>query len=190
VAAIADDIAYNSHDIDDGLRAGLLRLEALADVPLAGRFVDVRAGGDTQRVIYNVTRRMITALVDDVVRETRGRLAALPEQSLEGVRAAGQPVVAASMEMAAELEGLKDYLYANVYRHPRVMRVMADAERIVRDLFERYMADPGALPEQWRPDGADETARAGVVADFVAGMTDRFALREHRRLFDATPELR
>ena len=150
-AAIADDIAYNSHDLDDGLRAGLLSLDDLADVPLAGRFVREvpRAGVETQRVIYEINRRIITAMIDDVVRCSRARLAALASQSLEGVRGAPEPVIALSLERRAEVEGLQDYLFANVYRHPRVMAVMAGAETIVRQLFERYLREPALMPEPW-----------------------------------------
>lgn len=195
VAAIADDVAYNSHDLDDGLRAGLIALDDLLDVPLAGRFVREAPRGttDSQRTIYEVNRRIITAMIDDVVRESRSRLSALPEQSLQGVREAGRPVIAASEERRAEIEGLQAYLFANVYRHPRVMRVVEGAESIVRDLFARYMAKPNEMPRSWRTaveQAASEADRATVVSDFVAGMTDRFAINEHRRLFDATPELR
>jgi dGTPase len=191
-AAIADDIAYNCHDLDDGLRAGLIHLEGLRDVPLAGRFVAeaVRAGIDTSRVIYEVNRRMITAMIDDVVGESRACLEALRDPSLQGVREAGRPVIALSSTRRAEMEGLKDFLFAGVYRHPRVVEIMRGAESIVGDLFARYLAEPTEMPAAWRSDGGDETARAAVVADFVAGMTDRYAIKEHRRLFDATPELR
>jgi len=193
-AAIADDIAYNSHDLDDGLRAGLIRLDDLVDVPLAGGFVAElpRAGLETQRAIYEVNRRMISAMIADAVCESRERLAGLADQSLAGVRAASAPVIAHSTQRCAEAQGLKDYLFANVYRHPRVMAVMAAAETIVRDLFERYMHDPGEMPESWRASAErdGQGVRAAVVADFVAGMTDRYALKEHRRLFDATPDLR
>ncbi len=177
------------------MRAGLLSLDDLTDVPLAGQFVREapRAGVDTQRVIYEVNRRIITAMIDDVVRELRARLAALAEQSLQGVREAGRPVIAASGQRRAEIEGLQGYLFANVYRHPRVMNVVAGAEAIVRDLFGRYMREAAEMPASWRAaaeEGESEQDRAAVVADFVAGMTDRFAIKEHRRLFDATPELR
>jgi dGTPase len=193
-AAIADDIAYTSHDLDDGLRAGLIDLEGLADVPLAGRFVReaLRAQVDRGRVIYEVKRRIITELVDDVVEESRRRLAALAAPSLDAVRAAGRPMVAASEAQRAELEGLQRYLFAHVYRHPKVMRVVAGAESIVRDLFGRYMASTEEMPRSWREAaerGGNEAGRAAVVVDFVAGMTDRFAIKEHRRLFEATPEL-
>jgi dGTPase len=193
-AAIADDIAYNSHDLDDGLRAGLLSLDDLADVPLAGRFVRAvpRAGVETQRVIYEINRRIITAMIDDVVRASRTRLAALPCQSLDGVRGAPEPVIALSTERRAEVEGLQDYLFANVYRHPHVTAAMAGAESIVRELFQRYMGEPALMPEPWcaTAQALSGAERAAVVADFVAGMTDRYAGKEHRRLFDATPDLR
>jgi dGTPase len=195
VAAIADDVAYNSHDLDDGLRAGLINLDDLADVPLAGEFVRQapRGGVDKQRIVYEINRRIITAMIGDVVQESRMRLSALRTQSLQGVRDAGQPVIAASADRRVEIEGLQSYLFANVYRHPRVMRVVDGAVTIVRDLFGRYMAEPAEMPASWRAaaESADgETGRATVVSDFVAGMTDRFAIHEHARLFDATPELR
>jgi dGTPase len=194
VAAVADDIAYDSHDLDDGLRAGLLKLEDLRDVPFAGRFLAAvpQAGIEAQRIIYEIRRRMITAMIEDVAQESRTRLAALPSQTLAAVRDASQSVVAPSETMRVEQEGLKDFLFAKVYRHSRVMQVMERAEIIVRDLFGRYMREPDALPEAWSQfiAGRMDSGRAIVVADFVAGMTDRYAVREHRRLFDATPELR
>jgi len=194
-AAIADDIAYNSHDIDDGLRAGFIAIDDLRDVPLAGQYVRAAPGrgGERQRAIYEVHRRVITDLIDDAVRESRRCLAALDRQSLQGVREAGRAVVALSSQRQAEIEGLQRFLFAHVYRHPRVMRVVAGAEAVVRDLFGRYMAEPGAMPASWlaaAEASGSEQERAAVVADFVAGMTDRFAIKEHQRLFDATPELR
>jgi dGTPase len=198
-AAIADDIAYNSHDIDDGLRAGFITIHDLRGVPLAGQYVrEVPGrtgdrGSDRHRAIYEVHRRVITDLIEDAVRESRTRLAALARQSLEGVREAGRPVVALSPARQAGIEGLQRFLLANVYRHSRVMRVVAGAEAVVRDLFGRYTAEPGAMPASWRAAAeasGSELERAAVVADFVAGMTDRFAIKEHQRLFDATPELR
>jgi dGTPase len=193
-AAIADDIAYNSHDIDDGLRAGFIALDDLGEVPLVGPFVRAaaRAGADQRRVIYDINRRIITAMIEDVVTESRARLAVLDPQSLAGVRAAGRPVVTVSPAQREEIAGLQRFLFANVYRHPHVMRIVAGAAAIVRDLFGRYMRDTAAMPPSWRAAaeaGGSEPGRAAVVADFVAGMTDRYAIREHQRLFDATPEL-
>jgi dGTPase len=194
VAAIADDIAYDSHDLDDGLRAGLLQIEDLARIPLIARFLqDVPHGEiDSQRLIYEINRRMITAMIDDVVLESRARLAQLPQASLAGVRAAGRAVVGQSERVGAETQRLKDYLYANLYRHPRVMRIMCDAEAVVGDLFARYLSEPQEMSGALRlaAEAASGGDRAAIVADFVAGMTDRYALKEHRRLFDATPELR
>ena len=195
VAAIADDIAYNNHDIDDGLRAGLLRIEDLPDVPFAGAFVrEMLARGegmDRRRMIYEVNRRMITAMIDDVVRESRARLARVGATSADDVRDAGLPVIAFSHARRAEIEGLREFLFRTVYRHERVMRVMDSAEAIVRDLFQRYRKEPAALPagraEQVAAAAAAE--RAAIIADFIAGMTDRYAIAEHKRLFDATPEL-
>jgi dGTPase len=192
-AAVADDIAYNCHDLDDGLRAGLLELEDLADVPLAGPFLRAvpRAGVEPQRVIYEINRRMITVMIEDTVQASRDRLAAFGCRSLDDVRQAPEAIVALSLARRAEVEGVKDYLFANLYRHPRVMAVMGGAETIVRQLFERYLGEPNLMPEPWQAAAAAGSAaeRAGVVADFVAGMTDRYAVKEHRRLFDATPEL-
>jgi dGTPase len=195
VAAVADDIAYNNHDIDDGLRAGLLHIEDLVDVPLVGSFVrEVLArdmGADRRRMIYEVNRRMITAMIDDVVRESRTRLERVGPASVEAVRDAGLPVIAFSPVRQAELKGLREFLFKSVYRHERVMRVMDRAEAIVRDLFQRYMDDLAALPARRAEEvkGAPADERAGRITDYIAGMTDRYAIAEHKRLFDATPEL-
>ena len=194
-AALADDIAYNNHDIDDGLRAGLIAIEDLADVPLVGPFVRevlARPGGlENRRRIYEVNRRMITAMIDDAVVASGRRIAALIEPSAEAVQAAASPVIAFSDTLSVDLMGLRAYLFKAVYRHERVMAVMRGAEAIVVDLFGRDRADATAWPEGRGAEfaGFDELARARRIADFIAGMTDRFAIREHRRLFDATPDL-
>jgi dGTPase len=198
-AAIADDIAYNNHDIDDGLRAGLITLDDLRDVPLVGPFVRAvltaeHAFSDDrrQRAFYEVNRRMITVMIADVVEEARRRLAALPVSTADAVSQAPRPMLAFSAALGDDLAGLRTFLFERVYRHPRVMTVMRSAESIVRDLVGCYMATPDKLPAQWadRVAGLDHTARAARIGDFVAGMTDRYAIEEHRRLFDATPELR
>lgn len=194
-AAIADDIAYNNHDIDDALRAGLLRFEDLGAVPIAGdyaRDAAVRAaGGDTRRAYYEINRRMITAMIEDVLAASHGRIASGGIGTVDALRRAGRPVVGFSDGMALQVAGLRRFLFAHVYRHERVMSAMRAAEVIVGDLFERYLRDtsapPGERGAQWA--GLDEAARAGAICDFIAGMTDRFAEAEHRRLFDATPDL-
>ncbi len=196
IAAFADDIAYDAHDIDDGLRAGLFSLNDIAAVPLPGKLVgDIRAAYpalDEARVVHELIRRMIGLLIDDVVAETRRRLMALAPNSADEVRAAVTPVAGLSIAMGEADGAIKGFLKMRMYRHPRVMRVMDEAAGVLRDLFARYSARPGDLPEEWREglSGADEGKRARRIADFVAGMTDRFALAEHARLFDSTPELR
>ncbi len=196
VAALADDIAYLTHDIDDGLRAGLLEFDALGAAPLAGRVAqEARAGAskrDEGRLTYEVTRRMITEMVRSVVTESRTRLRALSPASPDDIRQAGRPVAGFSDEMSADIAGLRTFLTQRVYRSRRVMDVMDKAAEIVRDLFARYVDDAAAMPDAWRAAaaGLSERRRARVIGDFVAGMTDRYAIAEHRRLFDATPELR
>lgn len=196
VASLADDVAYLSHDLDDGLRAGLLTLEALVGVPLAGPIAaDVGLLLKTPRdgrAIYEVTRRMITAMVADIVVQSRAGLKALAPSSPDDIRAAGRATVAFSPAMADDLASLKAFLFAHVYRHPKVMAVMEGAEQIVCELFGRYLSQPEAMPEAWalaaRP--LSERGRARLIADFVSGQTDRYAIAEHRRLFAVTPELR
>ncbi len=192
VAAIADDIAYGTHDIDDGLRAGLIAMADLAAAPLASGVAGPLMSPDPGRQAYEVTRAMITLLIGDVVAESRARLAALAPGAADDIRAAEGAVVRFSPAIAVEMKALKAFLFARVYRHPRVMGAMAGAEEIVANLFHRYLSDAAALPASWAAAsrGLDERRHARRVADFVAGMTDRYAIAEHRRLFDATPELR
>ena len=192
VAAIADDIAYTTHDIDDALRAGLIAVQDLAEAPLAKPQVAGLSTTDPPRQAYEITRGMITVLIADVVRESRARLAALAPETADDIRAASGAVVAFSQFVAVEVDALKSFLFKRVYRHPKVMKVMVDAEGMVSELFERYMADIDAMPPAWAADsrGLDERRHARRVADFVAGMTDRYAIEEHLRLFESTPELR
>ncbi|MDH4985142.1 deoxyguanosinetriphosphate triphosphohydrolase [Aminobacter anthyllidis] len=194
-AAIADDIAYNTHDIDDGLRAGLLTLDMLDGVGLPAQILrGVRErypALDAMRTGHELMRRQITMFVEDVISTATARIARLAPQSADEVRGAGEAMVTFSEEMAASEKELKAFLYRNMYRHSDVMRVRADADKIVRELFDVYFADPRAMPEGWREglDRAEDRIKARAVADFLAGMTDTYAIKEHRRLFDHTPDL-
>ncbi|AZO74965.1 MULTISPECIES: deoxyguanosinetriphosphate triphosphohydrolase [unclassified Mesorhizobium] len=194
-AAIADDIAYNTHDIDDGLRAGFLTLDMLEDVGLPGSILKgVRARYpqlDDVRTGHELMRRQITLMVEDVIASAKANIERLKPDNADAVRAAGETLVTFSAGMAAAEKELKAFLYKHLYRHAEVMRVRADAEQIVRDLFDVYFADPRAMPDGWREglDRAEDRIKARSVADFLAGMTDTYALKEHRRLFDHTPDL-
>ena len=196
VAAVADDIAYDAHDIDDGLRAKLFRLDDIAAAPLpAGIIGKIRAaypGLDDVRLAHELIRQLIGLLIDDVVTESASRLAKLAPRSADEVRRAAAPVGSFSHEVGEADRAIKSFLKAGMYRHSRVMKVMDQAAGVVRDLFARYSAEPQDLPTEWSEGlaGLNEAARARYVADFIAGMTDRYALAEHARLFDSTPELR
>jgi dGTPase len=196
MAALADDIAYNNHDVDDGYRAGLFNFAELAEVPIAARVLTaVRAahpGLDGPRLLYEANRRLITAMIDDAVGETSARIEALAPANADAVRQAGHAVAAFSATVQRELDDLRAFLTAHVYRHPRILSIMTGAEGVVTDLFGLYRKREEALPPEWREQMRErpEKSYARHVCDFIAGMTDRYALAEHRRLFDATPDLR
>jgi len=190
VAAIADDIAYNNHDIDDGLRAGLFTVEDLADVPLVGRIFHEVARDhpdlDESRRIHEAVRRMIGAMVTDVIAETSARLADANPGDADAVRRLGRPVVGFSDQMRDWDASLKKFLFDNMYRHYKLNRMTSKARRVVRDLFGLLILEPECLPtDQRRLAGGPETqATAQTLCDYIAGMTDRYAGEEHRRLFD------
>ncbi|MBU2532518.1 MAG: dNTP triphosphohydrolase, partial [Alphaproteobacteria bacterium] len=195
VAALADDIAWHTHDIDDGLRAGLIELGDLADVQLLREglaHLERRPHRDRSRDIYELVRVLITRLVADVVHESRQQLRQLAPGGPDDIRAAGRPVVRFAPETFAQLRELRAFLFERLYHHDRVMRVMERAESVVRDLVGVYACGRADLPEQWAvaADAIAERPRLRLVGDFVAGMTDRYAIEQHRRWFDDTPELR
>jgi dGTPase len=196
IAAIADDIAYDAHDIDDGLRAGLFVVDDLKIMPLAAEMIaDIDAdypGLDDARRGAELVRELISHLIGAVVAEANRRLEIARPASVEDVRHHGELLIAFSPEVAQAEAEIKSFLKLRMYRHQRVMRVMGDAERILFDLFARYQHQPSDLPPEWLPreGGEGETESARRIGNFIAGMTDRFALTEHQRLFDSTPDLR
>jgi dGTPase len=194
IAAIADDIAYDAHDIDDGLRADLFGLDDIAAVPIVGAIIGEIELQYSQlehgRLVHELVRRVIARLAEDVIAESARRLDALAPATADEVRAAEEQIVGFSAAMAEADAAIKGFLYPRMYHHPRIARVMGAAEQVVRELFAHYVAYPADLPAEWAPGAADPAGRARRIADFVAGMTDRYALNEHARLFDSTPELR
>ena len=192
LAALADDIAYNNHDSQDGLRAGLFSMEEAKDVPLLGpalHRVCERAPDAPEAVqIAEAVSDLIGRMVNDVFEETSRRLADLKPQSAADVRAADQPMAAFSDALAPDLKVLRSFLFETMYRHYKVNRARSHAKRIIRDLFALFFEEPGVLPPAWfeRQEGKPEEKRARAICDYIAGMTDGYAIEEHRKLFDAT----
>jgi dGTPase len=195
VAAFADDIAYDAHDIDDGLRAGLFTVDDLKVMPLTAAIIadigkhypdldDVRRGAE-------LVRELISYLISAVFTEAGRRLEAAKPQSAGDVRRHTQPLIAFPPEVAGQEAEIKAFLKQRMYRHARVMRVMGEAEQILFDLFARYRKSPTDLPAEWveETERESDAGRARRIGNFIAGMTDRFALTEHQRLFDSTPDL-
>lgn len=190
VASIADDIAYNAHDIDDGLRAGLFDVIDLADVPLAGTALNTVLSTyqnlERSRMVHETVRRVISAMVGDVVKETRKRATRAKVTTADDVRQMGKPLVGFSPQLAENNRVLQLFLSRRMYKHERVQDIMGRAQRVVTQLFEAYMNDTEALPDSWRLNSELEQSglKARHISDFIAGMTDRYALEEHKRLFD------
>lgn len=194
-AAIADDIAYNAHDIDDGLREGLFELEDLRDVPLVGDLLlevrELYPELDKTRTTHELVRRVITRLIEDVILTAQANLSKIEPKTADDVRHAGQAIVTFSPDIAAADRGIKSFLFDHMYRTPKVLAVRDNAEIIVGNLFDRYLNQPTLMANDWAGQSLDqnEAILPRLVCDYVAGMTDRFALQEHRRLFDDTPDL-
>ena len=192
VAALADDIAYNNHDIDDGLRAGLFSVADICEVPLVGEaFADVRRRYpdiSEDRMIHEAVRDLIGFMVADVLAETRTRLAAADPQSADDIRALDHAVVAFSDDFRTREAPLRTFLFENMYRHYKVNRMMGQATRVVRELFDLFIDDPDILPTELRNrcDGPRTAITARIVCDHIAGMTDAYAISEHRKLFSVT----
>lgn len=192
-AAIADDIAYNAHDVDDGLRAGLFSLADIAEVPFLAQLLrDIAVlypDLAVERVIHELLRRVITRFVEDVIYESQERLARSQPRHVSDIRSLKEAIVAFSPQMAQVDRDLKGFLYPRMYRHPRIMRIRDEAGQVMRDLYRLYLRTPTTMPPEWAA-LAQKGAIERVIADYIAGMTDRFALREHERLIGNTPELR
>lgn len=197
VAAIADDIAYNTHDIDDGLRSGYLSFDMLEEIPfLAGVMAEVRQlypNLEPARFTHEIMRRQITAMVEDVITYAQASLREVRPKSAGDVRQAGRVMATFSEAMLVTDRQIKKMLFSRIYRHPDVMRVRANAASIVSDLFKAFMDDPQLMRGHYWVDhirDLPQAARARHVGDYLAGMTDNYAIDTHRRLFDHTPELR
>jgi dGTPase len=193
VAALADDIAWHTHDIDDGLRAGLIDLSDLCDVAVLRdglSHLETRPGRDKSRDIYELVRGLITRLVADMVQTTRDHLRGLAPRCPDDIRAAPTPVVDFSPDTFAQLKELRAFLFERLYHHERVMDVMNNAEGVVRELVEAYASGLAPLAVDGQVSAGNARPQLRQVCDFVAGMTDRYAIEQHSCLFDATPELR
>lgn len=189
VAAISDDIAYNNHDLLDGLRAGLFTEHDLKDLPIVGdafRTVDARyPNAERIRRRHEALRRVFGVMVTDVIETSRGILTELNAGTAQEIRNAGKPVIRFSNDLWRDLHVIREFLFQRMYRAPSVMSVRQEADRIINDLFPVYLCNPGMLPSRWqaRAAEADEARLARMVADYIAGMTDRYAIQSHKRQF-------
>lgn len=192
VAAVSDDVAYNNHDIADGVRAGLLTMDQLEELPLLKHIIrevrDTYGALEDGREIHEVVRRLINRMVNDILVESQRRISVLQPETVDDIRNASRSVIAFSDEMKEFDKRLKSFLMQNMYRHYKVNRMASKAKRVITDLFELFQAEPECLPTEWQSRQVLENAgiRARHVTDFIAGMTDRYAILEHKRLFDTS----
>ncbi len=196
VAAVSDDIAYNAHDIDDGLRAGLFNIIDLGDIPLVGtalgQVLKAYPDLDHNRTVHETVRRVISAMVADVLAQSRQNVQRIKPHSADAVRGLQESLISFSAQMKENNRILQQFLTHSMYQHERVLAIMERAQRVIRDIFTAYMNDEKLLPKDWR-EGApisDQSRHARQVCDFLAGMTDRYALEQHKRLFDLDPLFR
>jgi dGTPase len=197
VAALADDIAYIGHDIDDGLRAGLLDFSQIAEVDflrdIGSELESLYPGLEPARVIHELVRCLLTHFIEDAIAESRRRILVAAVTSLDEVRAQPQPLVGFSEATTSAERIIKSFLFQHLYRHQRINRHREQAGEVISNLFPRYVADTELMPQDWaeaaRRIGTDEARRARLVCDYIAGMTDRYAIFEHERLFGKAPDL-
>jgi dGTPase len=196
-AALADDIAYIAHDIDDGLRAGIIDFSQIAEVDflrdIGSEIESLHPGLEPVRVIHELVRRLTTHFIEDAIAESRRRIEDTRVASLEDVRFQSLPLIGFSEATGSVDRMIKSFLFQNLYRHPRLTRVRTQAGEVIQNLFPRFFEAPDLMPDEWAAAaaraGADEMKRARIVCDYIAGMTDRYAVAEHQRLFDSAPDL-
>lgn len=196
-AALADDIAYNGHDIDDGLRAGIIEFGQVAEVDflrdIGSEIESLYPGLEPARVIHELVRRLLTHFIEDAIEESRRRIAVAGVASIDDVRAQALPLIGFSEATCSADRLIKSFLFENLYRHKRLTRIRDQAAEVIRNLFPRFFEAPDLMPHEWamaaERAGADEAKRARLVCDYIAGMTDRYALAEHRRLFGSAPDM-
>ena len=190
IASLADDVAYNAHDLNDGLRAGFFSIDDLLDIPLVSaniKFLFEKYPSITNgRLIHELSRRTVNVMVDDILKETRSRLRDENPKSCQDVREGKQPMAAFSSVLRTQVDQLRSFLFQRMYRHYKVNRMANKAKRVITSLFELFMSEPSCLPSEWQNDSSDiqNASQARTVADYIAGMTDRYALLEYERLFD------